>query len=238
MPYRGKRSEKGMTAHESGRGWAFFFVFITVFPFLMGLIQRYLDMPIPVAEFNVIYYLFAAFVVFILFWHYMKGSFRYLLDHLGENLLAVLMALVLVIPLHMLVMKYPFPVENPNTFNYPEQFTLSSSATIAVLVVLIPIVEEVLFRGLLFGTLRSYSRPVAWIVAIAVYCFYGVWQFAFLPSGGVDLRYLLLGFQYIPSAVALTFCYEKGGSIWGSILLHGILNAMFLFSTLSTYTIL
>ena len=138
----------------------------------------------------------------------------------------------------MLVMKFPFPVANPNTFNYPEQFTLSSAATIVVLVVLIPIVEEILFRGLLFGSLRNLSRPLAWIVSVAVYCFYGVWLFAFLPSGGVDLRYLLLAFQYIPTAVALTFCYERSGTVWASILLHGITNAMFLFSTLSTYTIL
>lgn len=238
MQYRGKRYEKRMTAHESGRGWAFFVVFIMVFPFLMGMIQRHIDGFIPVAEANVLYYLLAACVVFIIFWHYLRGSFSYLLDHLGRNLLAVILGLVIAIPLHILVMKFPFPVENPNTFNYPEQFTLSSSATIAILLVLIPIVEEVLFRGLLFDSLRTYSRPLAWIVATAVYCFYCVWQFAFTPAGATDLRYLLLGIQYFPSAVALTLCYEKGGSIWSSVVLHMIVNAIFLFSTLSTYAVL
>lgn len=238
MQYRGKRYEKKMTAHESGRGWAFFVVFTLVLPFLMGFIQRRIDGILPVAEANVVYYLFAACVVFILFWHYLRESFSCLLDHLGRNLLAILLGLVIAIPLHLLVMKFPFPVENPNTFNYSEQFTLSSSATIAILLVLIPIVEEVLFRGLLFDSLRSYSQPLAWILATALYCFYCVWQFAFTPAGAADLRYLLLGAQYFPSAVALTFCYEKGGSIWSSVLLHGIINAIFLFSALSTYAIL
>ena len=238
MIYRGKRNMIRMTEPERRRGWAFFVLFIMVFPFLMGLIQRYMDIMVPVAEANVIYYLFAGCVMFVLFWPFMRGSFSYFLDHFGQSLLAVLLGFVIDIPLHMIVMKFPFPVENPNTFNYPEQFTLSSSATVVVTLILIPIVEETLFRGLLFDSLRNLSRPLAWIVATVLYCFYGVWQFAFLPSGGVDLRYLLLGIQYIPTAVALTFCYEKGGSVWASMLLHSATNAMFLFSTLSTYTIL
>lgn len=238
MQYRGKRNEIKMTAHESGRGWAFFVVFTMVFPFLMGLIQRYIDGLIPVAEANVLYYLCAACVILIIFWQYLRESFSFLLDHFGENLLAVLIGLAIDIPLHILVMKLPYPVENPNTFTYPEQFTLSSSATVAILLVFIPLLEEVLFRGLLFGSLRAYSRPLAWIAATVVYCFYCVWQFAFTPAGATDLRYLMLGIQYLPSALALTWCYERGGSIWSSVLLHMGINAIFLFSTLSAYTTL
>lgn len=238
MTYRGKRYETTMTAHESGRGWAFFFLFTIVFPFLMGFIQRYIDGLIPVAEANVLYYLFAACIVFVLFWQFLKGSFSCLLDNLGRNLLAIVIGFVVAIPLHILVMKFPYPVENPNMFSYPEQFTLSSSATIVILLVLLPLVEEVLFRGLLFGSIRPHSRLLAWIVSIFVYCFYSVWLFAFVPSGGVDLRYLLLGIQYFPSAFALTFCYEKGGSVWSSMILHAAINALFLFSSLSTYTVL
>ena len=238
MQYRGKRYETTMTPHESGRGWAFFFLFTIVFPFLMGVIQRYIDGLIPVAEANVLYYLFAACIVFVLFWQFLKGSFSYLLDNLGRNILAIVIGFMVDIPLHILVMKFPYPIENPNTFSYPEQFTLSSSATILILLVLIPIVEEVLFRGLLFGSIRPHSRLLAWIVSVSVCCFYNVWLFAFVPSGGVDLRYLLLGIQYLPSTLALTFCYEKGGSVWSSMILHAIIHAIFLFSALSVYTVM
>ena len=89
-----------------------------------------------------------------------------------------------------------------------------------------PIVEEVLFRGLLFGGLRRYSRPLAWVLTVLVYMLYSVWTFAF--SFG-EARYLVLGLQYLPMALGLTWCYDRGGSIWSPIALHMVLNAVTLF---------
>ena len=114
-------------------------------------------------------------------------------------------------------------MENPNTYNYAEEYLLSPAATVAIVVVLMPIVEEVLFRGLLFGALRGYSRPLAWAASVLAYCLYCVWQFVF-SSVGIDPRYLLLALQYVPMAAALTWCYDRGGSVWSAVLLHMAVN--------------
>lgn len=232
MAYRGKHHRQHIAPHESVRGWVFFFLYLVVFPILMGAIQRSMDRELPVAEANVIYYLLCATAILLVFWSYLKDSFSRLLDHLPENLLALVTGFIGLVALQAAISLIPFPVSNPNTYSYPLEYLLSPRATIAVVVVLIPFVEEVLFRGLLFGSLRSYSRVLAWIVSVTFYCIYCVWQFTF-SSGGFDPRYLLLAFQYLPAALAFHWACDKGGSVWSSVLLHIAASACSLYALLA-----
>ena len=41
----------------------------------------------------------------------------------------------------------------------------------------------------------------------------------------MDLRYLLLAVEYLPMGLALTWCYDNGGSSWSPIALHAVINA-------------
>ena len=111
---------------------------------------------------------------------------------------------------------------------YPEQFAAAPQATVLILVVLMPLIEEVLFRGLLFGGLRRYSRPMAFAVSTLGYALFCVASFVFQPEGA-DLRYLLLAVQYLPMSLALAWCYDHGGSIWSAVALHMAVNGASLF---------
>ena len=237
MQYRGKHYKQRISSHEALRGWVFFALYLVVFPLVMGIIQRSVGGEFPVAEASVIYYLLSATVVFLVFWNYLKNSFCHLLDHIPETLNAFFVSLIGAALFQYLVMLFPYPVENPNRYSYPTQFSLSPSATVAIVVVLIPLVEEVLFRGLLFGSLQPFGKPLAWAVSIVFYCVYCVWQFTF-SYGSVDLRYLALMLQYLPAAVAFHWCFDKGGNIWASILLHMAINALSLFSVITRFTVL
>ena len=212
--------------------WVFFVIYVVVFPFLMGQIQRLAgeqEVFLPVAEANVVYYFLSAVLLLLLLWSYLKNGFFLLLDWLPENLFAFLTGLGGALVLHLLVMRVPLPVSNPIYLDYPEQFALSPMATGVLLVVLMPLVEEVLFRGLMFGSLRRYSRPLAYAVTVLFYAVYCVWQYVF-SYGALDLRYLLLFVQYLPMSLALTWCYDNGGSIWSAVALHMAINGFILFS--------
>ena len=219
-----------LTSAEMGRGWVFFALYVFVFPILMGVIQRSFGGELPVAESSVVYYLLSVTLVFLVFWSFLRHGFNLLLDWLPENLFAFATGLAGAGVLHLLVMRLPYPVENPNHFNYIEQYALAPAATVVILVVLMPIAEEVLFRGLLFSTVRRYSRPLAWVLSTLVYALYCVWQFIF-SYGTVDFRYLLLFVQYVPMSLALTWSYDNGGSVWTPIALHAAINAFSLFTT-------
>ena len=157
-----------LTRAEMGRGWVFFALYLTVFPLSMGWVQRAFHGELPVAEANVVYYLLAATLVFLVFWTFLRHGFDLLLDWLPENLFAFGTGLVGAGVLHLLVMLIPLPVQNPNPESYAQQFALSPAATVVILVVLMPLVEEPLFRGLLFGATRRYSRVLGYVLSTPV----------------------------------------------------------------------
>ena len=223
-----------LTQAEMGRGWVFFALYVLLFPWVMGWVQRSFHGELPVAEANVVYYLLSATLVFLVFWTFLKHGFHLLLDWLPENLFAFGTGLAGWAVLSFLAWLIPLPVENPNLLSYPEQYALAPLATVVILVVLMPVVEEPLFRGLLFGTVRGYSRALAYVLSTLVYALYCVWQFVF-GYGGVDPRYLLVMIQYVPMSLALTWCYDRGGSIWNPILLHMVLNGVHLMLALGRW---
>jgi len=90
-------------------------------------------------------------------------------------------------------------------------------------VVLAPIVEETLVRGLLFGVIRRSSRILAYAVTILFFAVMHVWQYLAL----YDFREVLLAaLQYIPAGIALGWTYEKSNTVWAPILLHMTINAI------------
>ena len=214
-----------LTQAEMGRGWVFFALYVLLFPWVMGWVQRSFHGELPVAEANVVYYLLSATLVFLVFWTFLKHGFHLLLDWLPENLFAFGAGLAGWAVLSFLAWLIPLPVENPNLLSYPEQYALAPLATVVILVVLMPVVEEPLFRGLLFGTSRRYSRILGYLLSTLVYALYCVWQFVY-AYGTVDFRYLLLMVEYLPMSLALTWCYDNGGSIWSPIALHMVINAV------------
>ena len=92
-----------------------------------------------------------------------------------------------------------------------------------VTIILAPIIEETLVRGLVFGSLHRTSRWLAYIVSCFLFVFMHNWQyFGLYPA----LSILLSCLPYIPASVALAWVYEKGGTIWAPITLHALINAM------------
>lgn len=233
MSYQGKRCRLRMTDREKKAGWVLFALVVLVCPYLMGLIQKLIDGFIPVAEANVIYYVIICTALIVVFHDWMRGHFALFFDRLPENMFAVVTGLVGVGVLQWIVMRLPYPVANPFYEDMIAQYHLSPAATVIILMVFTPLVEEVFFRGLLFGSLKGRSRPLAWIVTTVVYCIYCVWQYTFNMGGGVDLRCLLLAVQYLPVALGTLWCCDRGGSVWASFLLHTIAHGVGLFLLVS-----
>lgn len=94
---------------------------------------------------------------------------------------------------------------------------------IAVAVLMAPLVEECLFRGVVFGTIRSRSRFWAYAVSIALFSLYHVWQYVVMYG---DPKLLLSALAYVPVSAALTFCYEQTRSIWPPVFFHMCINAL------------
>lgn len=89
----------------------------------------------------------------------------------------------------------------------------------AAAIFLAPIVEEMIFRAGIFGTIRRKSRWLAYVVSMLLFSLYHVWGYAI--GDATSWLYLL---QYLPAAYLLCRCYEYCDCIWGSMFLHMLIN--------------
>ena len=98
--------------------------------------------------------------------------------------------------------------------------------TALIVIFLAPFVEEVLFRGLVFGCLKEVNRPAAYVVSAVLFSLLQVltsspWQW--------DLTYLILTLQYLVPGLVFAWAFERSGTLWTSILLHAAVNALALY---------
>lgn len=111
--------------------------------------------------------------------------------------------------------------ENPNNAAVGELTKAASGTMTAMAVFLAPIVEEIIFRGGIFGLLRRHSRLWAYAGSILIFSLYHVWSYALY-----DWKNIIFIIQYIPASWLLCRCYEKTESIWTPILLHMLINGI------------
>lgn len=88
-------------------------------------------------------------------------------------------------------------------------------------VILVPITEECLFRGLVFRGLYDHGPVLAWSISIAVFsAIHIVGYIGAYPSHTILLCFL----QYIPAGICLAGAYRLGGSLLSPILIHAAVN--------------
>lgn len=90
-------------------------------------------------------------------------------------------------------------------------------------VLMAPITEELLFRGVLFGRLYNKYPVSAYILSVCTFSLVHI--LGYLSKG--DIVTLVLSFlQYLPAGVLLAWVYVKTDSIFTPILLHIMINAI------------
>ena len=113
------------------------------------------------------------------------------------------------------------PQENPNNEAILGLAKTDRGRILAIIVVLAPLVEELMFRGGVFGLLRRWNRWLAYGVCMLVFAVYHTWQYAL--DDPVFWIYLL---QYLPAGFLLCRSYEKTECIWTPIFLHMLNNSV------------
>lgn len=94
---------------------------------------------------------------------------------------------------------------------------------IVIAVVLAPLIEETLFRGLIFGNLRTKSRLLAYIFTAL---FFAAIHITGYLSTMTPAEVVLSVLQYLPATLVLARLYEKTDTILAPMLLHAAVNAV------------
>ena len=220
-----------MTAGEQIAGVIFFVIYLLVLPFaaepLFRVIGGLLGVTISAALQSAIYYYTLFAVTIIIFHKFIARTSRQALEGIGGAAKAVLIGMVALYGLNELIYRLTNLVltnrTNLNDVTISAQIEDAPRTTMLIVIFLAPFVEEVLFRGLVFGNLRAKGRALAYLVSCLLFALLHVWQFAVVHQ---DITYLLLMVQYLVPGLVLAWVYDRSGTLWSSIALHAAANAL------------
>lgn len=219
-----------LTRWEKRVGWCFFALYLFVFPFLVGGVLRLLDdrlaLELTLAQTNTIYYAVVLLLVAAVFWDFLRHAAKILRENFRPSLFIFGVGLLAGLAGTCLMAAIPTGVENPAIQGYREQHYMAAAATWAVVVVLRPAVEEILYRGLLFGSLRKGHRALAYAVSAGLFALGSVWQHTADPELGPAA--LLLALQYLPLGLVTAWSYDVSGSVYTPMALRMALQGAFL----------
>ena len=114
-------------------------------------------------------------------------------------------------------------LENINDNTIESMAGINVPLMLVYTILLAPLVEELLFRGMIFTSIRVHSRFWAYAVSMAAFSLIHVMGYL----GRYPLHTLALCFvQYLPASFALAWALEYSGTIWASISVHMIANTI------------
>lgn len=215
----------GLTKAEAIAGWCYLPFYLVLLSVIIQYVCRWLSIPLTELALNITYFVINLTVVLIIFRRFLRQRF------FGGSFWLFVQAVIL-----GFVLYYACTYAIDLVVNLlGGTLTLYNNDTVAGLVdagyyvmmfitiILAPIIEETLVRGLVFGSIHSVSRLMAYILSCFIFTLMHSWQyFGAYPLGSVLLSCL----PYIPASIALAWVYEKSGTIWASITLHALINAI------------
>jgi len=220
-----------MTGMERIAGTIFFLVYLLVMPLLASrlfdLAGTLFGVTLTAAQRNIWYYYIMFALTLLIFHEFLAHTTSYFFDAFGEAAKTWCVGLILFYGANELLYRVCHLIfgsrVNLNDVTIAAQVESVPRLTVAIIVFFAPFIEEVLFRGLVFGCLKEKSRFLGYAVSCILFALLHVWS---LARGGWSLNEVLLLAQYLVPGVAFAWAYDRSGSLWPSILLHMSVNAL------------
>jgi len=213
------------------KGAALFIVYLVLLPYIMLLVSNLMQLLTgrPISERALLltpYYLSFALAA-LLFKNYFIDQLSVFTHHLGRSLGSMFRCYFLMygitIVCAMVLLAIGMNSGNPNDLAVEGLVNSYDRVMLVMAVFLAPLVEELLFRGLIFGSLYKVKPIVAYIVSWLAFGAAHLLQYA-IETG--DWRTMIFMIEYLPPSIAWGWCYKRSGSIWTVIFMHMIFNAM------------
>lgn len=206
-------------------GWCYLPFYLVLLSGILQTVCALLSIPLSDLWLNILYFSINLLAVLIIFRNFLRQ--RFFGDGFWPFVQAIILGLVLyyvssyLIELVLRLLDLPLTLYNNDTV--ANLVDAGYYVMLVITVFVAPIVEETLVRGLVFGSLHPTSRILAYVMSCLIFTFMHTWQyFGAHPVTSVLLSCL----PYIPASIALAWVYEKSGTIWASITMHALINAV------------
>ena len=220
-----KKLSVNFTKAELILGWIYMPLQLLVIPLLFNIANMLLGNPISLTDLNFCFFCFNFLCVTIIFRKYLLGNLKTFFARplrgfaaasagfLGYWASSILMSM-------LIVTVYPeFVNANDEAIEVmvKDNFALMTIGT----VILVPITEELLFRGLIFRSIYNRNRFLAYTISAVAFSLPHVLSYI----GAYDPLLLLLCFvQYLPAGLCLAWSYVRGDTIFAPIVIHAAIN--------------
>lgn len=231
MANRARSIGSDLTPTERIFGFLYLPFYFFLVSFLLQIAVHLLGWTLTDFHLNLLYYLVNFAVILLIFHRFLARSLRPFINQFWSFIQALILGFALYYVGTLLLLRVllllKLSVSNANNEAVEQLFLDNQRLMLLCTLIAAPIVEEVLVRGLIFGSLYRVGRVLAYAVSILVFSGMHVWQYAW---GGSLSACLLVAAQYVPASIALCWTYERAKSIWVPILLHAIVNTISYFA--------
>ena len=214
-----------MKKYEKALGWVFLFMTPLVLPMLIVSLCDLLPVQPDSAQLNAIVFAVDFLLTVLIFHRFLWKNGLQALSRPGKTFLwmgigfAVYQAgnSLIYILMHLLAPDFSNANDQSIQALLQEHYWLLAPC----IVILVPITEETLYRGLVFGSIRKHCRWLAYVVSASAFSALHVISYI----GTLSPLHLVLSFlQYLPGGIALALAYDMSESLWSSILIHSTIN--------------
>ncbi len=215
-----------MTKQETRLGWCFFLIYMFIMPIAVDFVGTALRLSL--TGLNILFFSINFACTAAIFHRFLWKSMKAAWATWKKCLRSTLQGFGIYFACTLLVEVIIAPWIGPWFSNVNDTAIIELSKTHTFLfnfcsILLVPVAEEILFRGLLFGTTCQKRPKLA--LCISVFIFAGIHILDYI--GTADWKTLLVCFlQYLPAGFALVWAYVESENIMTPILMHITINTI------------
>ena len=231
MAKKAKRLSIHLTDREQVRAIVYMLFSFFLLPWLLAELNGYLPAPMSNVWLNFLYYAINFLAIIWIFGDFFKRSLIYAGQNVGDFLIAVIIGSACYWlcnwGLGWLLNRFFPSFVNLNDGSITAMAGSNFTVVFIGAVILVPIAEEALHRGLVFGCLYPQSHVAAYCLSVFIFAAVHILSYV----GTYSPLHLGLAFvQYVPAGICLAWVYRKSGSIFAPVLLHTVNNAVGMFA--------
>ena len=214
-----------MTRRESISGLIYLAIQLLLLPAFLMFVNSLLGTPLSDAQINFVFFCVDFICVTLIFHQFLLHSAKQALRNFFHCLRYAAIGLLLYwvgsTVVSMIILSVYPAFSNVNDQSIME-LTQQNQALMSIgTVLLVPVVEETLYRGVIFGNLYRHSKIAAFAVSTIIFsALHVVGYIGFYEPLHLAMCFL----QYIPAGLCLAFAYVKADTIWAPILMHMSIN--------------
>ena len=222
-----KNLSVSMTRSETIGGWIYLVLQLLPIPIALELFSMFLPEPLSEAKLNFIYFCINFLCTTVIFRKYLIANIKLAFAHMKKTLLTAVCGYALYWGLSLalgifIMMVYPEFI-NVNDDSIGTMLADNRELMLIGTIFLVPVTEELLYRGLIFRSIYSKNKLLGYAVSIVVFALLHVMGYI----GMYDAFHLFLCFlQYIPAGICLAWAYANADSIVAPMLIHIFVNAV------------